>query len=139
MRVLRTMLATTILMIGAGCSIFTEPKPLIDEFAYQGIEREQDVTEGVSIAGFFGDISFLGEAKTPTLCYRASSRLDVDGNSLTVYIDIASSGSTTCAQTPGGLRYSGTKRNLRKGTYTVKIVQTVVGQGTKEFTQEVKL
>jgi hypothetical protein len=121
----------------AGC--FTEPKPLIDEFTWEAVENQNDITEGVTIAAFFSDISFLGQVKTPTLCFSATSRLTVDGNNLTLNVDLVSSGSGTCTQQAGGVRYTGVVRNLSSGTYNVHIIQTVSGQGTTEFNETVKL
>lgn len=121
----------------AGC--FTEPKPLIDEFTWESVENQADVTEGVTIAAFFRDISFLGQVKTPTLCYSATSKLSVDGTNLTLTIDITPSGSTTCSQTPGGVRYTGVVRNLSSGTYHVRIIQKVTGVGTTEYNETVQL
>jgi hypothetical protein len=121
----------------AGC--LTEPKALIDDFTWESVENQNDITEGVSIAAFFRDISFLGQVKTPTRCYRATSRLGVDGLTLTLNIDISPSGSGTCSQQPGGLRYTGVVKNLSAGTYTVHIIQNVSGVGTTEFTETVKL
>jgi hypothetical protein len=121
----------------AGC--VTEPKPLIDEFTWESVENQSDITEGVSIAAFFRDVSFLGQVKTPTLCYNVASRLNVEGNVLTLNIDITSSGSGTCTQQAGGVRYTGVVRNLSSGTYTVHIIQNVSGVGTTEFNETVKL
>ena len=132
----RVALAVSLLVV-SGC--FTEPGPVIDEFTWEGVTNPADVTEGVTIAAFFRDISFLGQAKTPTLCYGVTSSLTVDGRTLTLNIDITSSGSGTCAQQVGGVRYNGIVRNLEKGVYTVHIVQKISGVGTKEFTQDVTL
>src|SRR5215212_10301822 len=118
-RVMRAALVAALCSISA-CGI-TEPKPLLDEFSWESVENQAEVTEGVNIAGFFGDISFLGQAKTPTLCYSVASKLGVEGNTLTLTIDITASGSGTCTQQAGGVRYSGAIRSLGKGTYTVHI------------------
>ena len=132
----RVALAASLLVAG-GC--FTEPGPQIDEFTWEGVQNQADVTEGVTIAALFRDISFLGQAKTPTLCYGVTSALIVEGTTLTLNIDITSSGSGTCAQQAGGVRYTGVIRNLSRGTYTVHVIQKTGGVGTQEFTQEVKL
>jgi len=132
----RTALAALAFAV-AGC--VTEPKPLLDEFTWESVESQSDITEGVSIAAFFRDISFLGQVKTPTLCYSVTSRLAVDGGTLTLNIDITSSGSGTCTQQAGGVRYTGVVRNLPSGTYTVHIIQNVGGVGTTEFNETVKL
>jgi hypothetical protein len=132
----RATIAALAFMV-AGC--FTEPKPLIDEFTWESVENQTDITEGVTVAAFFRDISFLGQVKTPTVCYSATSKLTVDGSNLTVNVDITPSGSTTCAQTPGGVRYTGVIRNLSSGTYHVRIVQNVSGVGTTEFNETVEL
>jgi hypothetical protein len=126
------------LCLAAGCGI-TDPKPLVDEFSFERVENQSEITEGVSVAGFLADISFLGQAKTPTLCYGVSQKLASDGYKLTLTINIESTGSATCAQQPGGVRYTGIIRNLSKGTYTVRFIQNVVGVGTQEFTQEIRL
>jgi len=133
----RGMAVAALAFTVAGC--FTEPKPLIDEFTWESVENQNDITEGVTIAAFFRDISFLGQVKTPSLCYSATSRLSVDGTNLTLNIDITSSGSGTCNQQPGGVRYTGVVRNLSSGTYTVHIIQNVSGQGITEFNETVKL
>src|SRR3954470_14610378 len=88
----RVALAATLLFAAAGCA-FTEPKPLVDEFSWEVLQNQAEVTEGLSIAGFFGDISFLAEAKTPTLCYAVSSSLDSDGTALTLHVNVTPSGS----------------------------------------------
>jgi hypothetical protein len=120
----------------AGC--FTDPKPLIDEFTFQSLDN-QNFTESVSIAALFRDISFLGQVKTPSLCYGATVGLKVDGPDVTVTIDLSPTESATCNQQPGGVQYSGSVRNLNPGTYNVRIVQNVTGVGTTEFAQTVKL
>ena len=121
----------------AGC--FGEPKAIIDEFTWESVENQNDITEGVTIAAFFRDISFLGQVKTPTLCYGVSSSLEADGSNLTLTIDITPSGSSTCSQQPGGVRYTGVVRNLSSGTYHVRIIQKVSGVGTTEFNETVEL
>ena len=123
--------------IVVGC--FTEPEPLIDEFTWESVENQNDLTEGVTIAAFFRDLSFLGQVKTPTLCYGVASRLSVDGSNITLNIDITPSGSTNCSQQPGGVRYTGVVRNLSGGTYNVRIIQNVTGVGTTEFNETVVL
>ena len=134
----RRLAVAALMLTAAGC-FPTEPKPLVDEFTWESVPNQSDITEGVSIAGFFSDISFLGQAKTPTLCYSVSPRLVVEGTKVTVTIHIVSSGSGTCAQQAGGVRYTGVVRNLPKGTYEVHIIQDVRGVGTTEFTETVKL
>ena len=132
----RVALAASLVAV-TGC--FTEPGPLLDEFTWEGVTNQAEITEGVTIAALFRDISFLGQAKTPTLCYGVAANLSVDGTTVTLNVDITSSGSGTCAQTPGGVRYTGVVRNLAKGTYTVHIIQKTTGVGVQEFTQEVTL
>lgn len=139
MRKILTLMAALLVMIGAGGCGLTEPGPIIDQFTWEGVERQEDVTEGVTIAAFFGDISFLGQFKTPTLCYHIGSKLETNGNTLTIRVDAVAANQGTCGQTAGGFRYTGVVRNLSTGTYTVKIIQTVAGVGTTEFVQEVKL
>ena len=139
MKLLRTTAAATMILMGAGCGTFTDPKPQIDQFTWELLENQSEVTEGVNLVGFFSDISFLGEAKTPTRCYSASSSLQADGANIVIRVNIASSGSGTCGQQAGGVRYSGAIQNLGAGTYTVRVIQTVVGVGTQEFTQQITL
>lgn len=130
--------ATAVLLILTAAACVTELKPVIDEFTWQSIE-DQNFTEGVTISAFFRDISFLGNTKTPTLCYSATSKLSVSGNNVTITVDLTPSGSGTCAQQAGGVTYTGAVRNLSSGTYSVRIVQNVAGVGTTEFTETVKL
>jgi len=120
----------------AGC--FTDPKPLVDEFTFQSLDN-QNFTEGVSIAALFRDISFLGQVKTPNLCYAATVGLAVDGANVTLTVELNPTGSGTCNPQPGGVLYSGSVRNLRPGTYNVRIIQKVTGVGTTEYTETVKL
>src|SRR5687768_9105054 len=79
MKSMMRMIAVTFLSLVAGCGV-TDPKPLIDEFTWEAVENPNDVVEGVDIAGFFRDISFLGQVKTPTLCYSVKSSLQTSGN-----------------------------------------------------------
>ena len=137
MNLLKRAVLGASLIVAAGC--FTEPGPIIDEFTWEGVDNQADITEGVTIAALFRDVSFLGQVKTPTLCYGVSSGLDVEGTTITINIDITSSGSGTCAQQVGGVRYTGVVRNLSKGTYTVHIIQNTSGVGKQEFTQDVTL
>jgi hypothetical protein len=137
MNLLKRAALAAMLVTMAGC--ITEPKPLIDQFTWESVDNQTDITEGVTIAAFFSDISFLGQVKTPTQCFHPMSSLAVDGSTLTVNIEITNSGSSNCNQQPGGVRYTGVVRNLATGTYTVKIIQNVSGVGTAEFTKEVKL
>ncbi len=139
MKALRLVTAAGALALIAGCDLFTEPKPLIDLFTWEMVDNEDEITEGVTVAALFGDISFLGQAKTPTLCYNVTPKLETSGNDITLRVDINSSGSGACAQQAGGVRYSGAVQNLSGGTYTVRVIQTVAGVGTQEFVQEVKL
>lgn len=134
--VLRRATIAALAFAVAGC--FSDPKPLIDEFTWQSLDN-QNFTESVGVAALFRDISFLGQVKTPTLCYGATPRLQVDGTTVTVTIEFESSGSGTCAQQAGGVLYSGAVRNLNPGTYTVHIIQDVKGVGTSEFTDTVTL
>jgi hypothetical protein len=136
-RLLKRAALAAMLMAMAGC--ITEPQPLIDSFTWESVENQNDITEGVTIASLFSDISFLGQAKTPTQCYRVTSKLAVDGFTLNVTIDITNPGSSNCNQLPGGVRYTGVIQNLSAGTYTVHIIQTMTGVGTTEYTQTVKL
>jgi hypothetical protein len=125
------------LVIMSGC--LTEPGPKIDTFTWQVEPDPNEIVEGVTIAALFSDISFLGQTKTPTQCYRATSKLTVDGSTLTVNINIENSGATNCNQQPAGVRYSGSIQNLSPGTYTVHIIQNVSGVGVTEYNQSVKL
>jgi hypothetical protein len=139
MKKLVAVLTALLVMIGGnGCGL-TEPGPILDEFSWEGVAVQDDITEGVTIAAFFGDISFLGQFKTPTLCYNIGSTLETNGNALTIRVDATATNQGTCGQAAGGFRYTGVVRNLSAGTYTVKIIQTVGGVGTTEFVQEVKL
>ena len=133
---MRAFAAATLLLAGTGC---TESKPLLDEFSWELVQNQADVTEGLSIAGFFGDINFLAAVKTPNLCYAVASSLDSDGTALTIHVNMTPSGSGTCAQQAGGVRYSGVIRNLSSGTYTVHIIQNVSGVGITEYNETVKL
>jgi hypothetical protein len=137
MKTLTRAVVAALLMTMAGC--LTEPKPLIDQFTWESVDNQNDITDGVTIAALFSDISFLGQVKTPTQCYRVTSKLTTSGMTLTVNIDVTNPGSTNCNQQPGGVRYTGVIQNLAKGTYTVHIIQNVSGVGTTEFTQTVKL
>ena len=139
MKLLRLMAGATLLLASAGCGILTEPKPLLDQFTWESEQNPDNITEGVTIAALFGDISFLGQVKTPTLCYSVTPKLETDGSNIIIRIDVASSGSGACAQQAGGVRYGGSVLNLDPGTYNVRIIQTVTGVGTQEFTQEVTL
>lgn len=132
----RAAVAASLIAV-TGC--FTEPGPILDEFTWESVQNQSEITEGVTVAALFRDISFLGQAKTPTLCYGVTGDLVVEGTTINLTIDITSSGSGTCAQQAGGVRYSGAVRNLSKGTYTVHIIQNTGGVGKQEFTQEVKL
>jgi hypothetical protein len=136
---LRSMTAIAFLTWGAACDVLTGPGPRIDQFTWEGVENPDEIQEGVDIAGFSRDVNFLGQLKTPTLCYTISSSLDVDGSTLTVNVEANSTQSTNCSQNPGGFRYTGVIRNLDHGTYTVRIVQRVEGQAPQEFSEEVKL
>ena len=135
-RLFRRTVIVALAFAAAGC--FPDPKPLIDEFTWQSLDN-QDFTEGVSIAAFFRDISFLGQVKTPTLCFSATPTLSVSGSTVTVTVNLVSSGSGTCAQQAGGVLYSGAVRNLSRGTYTVHIISNVQGVGTTEVTETVVL
>jgi len=135
----RLMFATLVFTNVSGCDAITGPRPLIDQFTYEGVANPADIEEGVDIAGFSRAVNFLGQMKTPTLCYSLSSSLDVDGSTLTLNVDANPSGATNCAQTPGGFRYTGVIQNLDRGTYTVRITQRVAGQTPQEFSEEVKL
>ena len=134
--VLRLTAAMAFLTFSAGCGI-TDPKPLIDEFTWEAVDDGGSIAEGVDMAGFFRDISFLGQVRTPTLCYSVASSLETSGNTLTVRIALNPTGSSTCAQTTGGFRYQGVIRNLERGTYTVRIIQTVKDQPPQEFTEDI--
>ena len=135
--IMRAFAAATLVLAGTGC--VTDSKPLLDEFSWELVQNQADVTEGLSIAGFFGDINFLAAVKTPNLCYTVASSLDSDGTALTVHVNMTPSGSGTCTQQPGGVRYSGVIRNLGSGTYTVHIIQNVSGVGITEYNETVKL
>lgn len=137
--VTRIVTAILVAVAASGCFLFTEPKPLIDAFTWEGIENQSEVTEGVTVAALFRDISFLGQVKTPTLCYSVGAKLEVNGTTLTVRVDLTSTGSGTCTQQAGGFRYSGSIQNLDPGTYTVRVIQKVTGQAEQEFTHTVKL
>ena len=139
MKLLRLMAGATMLMASASCEIFTAPKPLIDQFTWESVDNQDEITEGVTIAGILGDVNFFGQVKTPTLCYGVSPNLEVDGANIIIRVDITSSGSGTCSQQAGGVRYGGSVLNMARGTYTVRVIQTVSGVGTQEFVQEVKL
>lgn len=136
---LRLVMAIGFLTWGAACDVLTGPGPRIDQFTWEGVDNPDDIQEGVDIAGFSRDVNFLGQLKTPTLCYSISSSLHVDGSTLIVNVDANSSKSTNCTQAPGGFRYTGVIRNLDHGTYTVRIIQRVEGQAPQEFSEEVKL
>jgi hypothetical protein len=131
--------ATAAMLLTTMTGCLTEPKPLIDQFTWESVDNQNDITEGVTIAALFSDISFLGQVKTQTQCYRATSNLTTSGTIITVTIDVTNSGSTNCNQAPGGVRYTGVIQNLSAGTYTVRIIQNVSGVGTTEFVQNVKL
>jgi hypothetical protein len=135
----RLTMAMMLLSLGTACEAITGPGPIIDQFSWEGVENPDQIQEGVDIAGFSRNVNFLGQMKTPTLCYAISSSLDVDGSTLTINVEAKSSGSSNCAQTPGGFRYTGVVRNLDHGTYTVRIIQTVAGQTPQEFSEEVTL
>jgi hypothetical protein len=126
------------LLATASCGL-TEPKPLLDEFTWEAVENTDEVQEGVDMAAFFGDVNFLGQFKTPTLCYNLGAKVDVDDSRIEIVVTAGTSNSTACAQTAGGFRYQGAVRNLKKGTYTVHIVHVITGLPNQEFTETLKM
>lgn len=138
-RTIRAALIAALAFAGSGCAVLTEPKPLLDEFNWEVIDTPDTITEGVELAPFFGDISFAGQLKTPTRCFTLSPKLETSGSSITIRVTTASTNSQTCAQTVGAFRYTGVVRNLRTGTFTVKVIHVVPGKADQEFTRTVKL
>lgn len=137
MRYAVRMVLTAMLVMGLGCGSFTDPRPIVDEFAWEAVENPNNVQEGVDAAAFLGDISFLGQFRTPTLCFSLKQNIEKSGSTVTLRIDATSSGSTTCAQTPGGFRYTGVIRNLESGTYTLRVIHAVTGMPPQEYTKTV--
>ena len=135
---MRTMLAATLLLAAPGCGI-TDPKPIIDEFSWEVLEDFTGFVEGFDVAGFFGDIAFASQLKTTTLCYTVDNKLETSGNALTVRVNLTSTNSPNCAQANGGFRYSGAIKNLSKGTYTLRIIQTVGNGPPTEYTETIVL
>jgi hypothetical protein len=133
------MLVAGVLSMTAACGALTEPKPLIDEFTWEAVENPNDVMEGVTFAPFFTDISFLGQMKTPTLCYAIKSTLNASGNTLDLRVEASSTNSPNCAQSQGGYRYQGVVRNLSAGSFTMKVTHVVPGSPDQVFTKTIVL
>jgi hypothetical protein len=138
-RTLRLALIAALALGHAGCSALTEPKPLIDEFNWEVLDSPAGITEGVEFAPFFGDISFAGQLKTPTPCHTISSKLENSGSTITIRVNAASTNSATCAQAQAAFRYTGIIRNLRSGTFTMRVIHAIPGQADQEYTKTVKL
>jgi hypothetical protein len=135
----RAGLAALILLAAPACSFITEPGPIIDEFAWEAEENPANITEGVDLAGLLGNITFLGQVKTTTLCYSVASKLEVAGTDVTIRVTLTNSGSSNCNQTMGGFRYSGIVRNLPSGTYNVTVVQVVGTGAPTEVTKSIRV
>jgi hypothetical protein len=125
-------------LVAGGCDLVTEPTPL-EEFQWVAVENPDEVAEGVDVASFFGDVSLLGQLKTPTLCYKLESSFDKSGSALTMRVDAKSNDSPNCAQSAGGFRYTAVLRHLGTGSYTLRVIHSVTGASPKEYVTAVSI
>jgi hypothetical protein len=136
-RIGRAVLVLATALAGASsCGITTEPVQLQD-FQWIAIDKPQDVIEGMDAAAFQGDVAVLGQMKTPTLCFRLSGSLDVNGSTATIHINAEQSSSPNCGNSPGGYQYTAAIRGLNDGDYTVRVIHSVPGIADKEFTKTI--
>jgi hypothetical protein len=129
---------TAVLLGLSGCDITTEPVQL-QEFQWLAVDNPSDVVDGMDAAAFQGDVALLGQMKTPTLCFRLTSALDVVAPTVTVRITAVPSDSPNCGNQPGGYQYTAAIRGLDDGDYTVRVIHTVPGIADKQFTKSVSV
>jgi hypothetical protein len=125
-----------VLAIG-GCES-TAPKTL-EQFDWVAVEDQNSVTDGIDAQAFFGDVDFIGQFRTSSLCYNIIPSFSKSGSTLTLRVDAKSTNSANCNQTPGGFQYTGVLRHLDPGTYTFKIIHAVEGSTPQEFSVSVTI
>jgi hypothetical protein len=125
------MVIATLLLTVGGCES-TAPKTL-EDFQWVSVQDQNSVTDGIDAQSFFGDVDFIGQFKTPSLCYNIAASFSKSGSTLTLRVDAKSTNSPNCNQTPGGFQYTGVLRHLDAGMYTFHVIHAVEGQTPQEF------
>jgi hypothetical protein len=126
------------LLAVSGCDLVTTPD-LLQDFDWVAVENPDNIQEGIDAAVLAGDVQFLGQLRTPSLCYKLSADFNREGQTLNIRVDAASSNSPTCAQSSGGFRYTGALRNLGSGSYTFRVIHAVAGQTEKVYTKSLEI
>jgi hypothetical protein len=133
------LLSLSVALVGlSGCGLSTEPVQLQD-FQWLAVDNPNEVTEGMDAAAFQGDVALLGQLKTPTLCFRLTSALDVTPPTVVVRITAQQNDSPNCGKQPGGYQYTVAIRGLDDGDYTLRVIHSVPGSPDKEFSKSVSV
>ena len=125
------------LIAASACHTLTEPNALQD-FQWMAVDNAAEITEGIDAAVFFGDISMLGQLKTPTLCFKPVADFTRDGSALTVRVTAQPTSGSTCPSTPGGFRYTALLRGLGSGSFTLHVIHAVNGTEA-EYTENLEI
>ena len=118
-------------LILASCSVLTAPE-VIEDFQFTELMQGHAVEETADARAFSGEVVFLGQIKTPHVCYDLRGELEKSGSTLTLRVT-AEPRNTQCSQLLGAYRYTGAVRGIKTGRWDFVIVQRVAGQPERTF------
>jgi hypothetical protein len=116
----KTLIAlSACLLATAGCDFVTDPEPL-EEFGYQQAESGTEVTPGIDVAAFTGEILLVGQLVAPNPCYELNPSFTESGKNLNLTVT-ARPRQSGCAAAPTGYIWSAAVRHLRADTYELRV------------------
>jgi len=128
-KLIRTLAASFVLGAGAAaCDDVTGTSAAMDvQFA---ITREVRGGEATTILPFTpqvtvkpGEIDIFGNVRTPTPCWTLASAANVSGQAITFTVTARPSNAEVCTQVITVRDYSAEIKNVKSGTYTVRVLQ----------------
>jgi len=130
-KLIRTLAASLVLGAGlAACDDVTGTSAAMDvQFS---ITREVRGGEATSILPFTpqvtvkpGEIDIFGNVRTPTPCWTLSSTASESGQTITFVVTARPTNAEVCTQVITVRDYSAEIRNVKSGTYTVRVLQQI--------------
>jgi hypothetical protein len=128
-KLIRALAASLVLGAGlAACDDVTASSAAMDvQFS---ITREVRGSEATSILPFTpqvtvkpGEIDIFGNIRTPTPCWTLASTANESGQTITFVVTARPSNAEVCTQVITVRDYSAEIRNVKSGTYTVRVLQ----------------
>src|SRR5262245_38218298 len=124
-------------LVLTACSSLTDVnRPEV--FQFEELQVGHNIEESVDANGFGSDLFFLGQFKTPHACFNLRPSFQESGNVLTLRVTAVST-NNQCPTQLGAYRYTGAVRNLRSGTYELRMIHIVPGQVDQSYSVSIMI